>query len=56
MICGIDEAGKGPVIGPLVIAGLNLENDTKIIEYKVRDSKKISPKRRKILSKKIIIF
>lgn len=54
MICGIDEAGRGPVIGPLVVAGLTLENDTKIIEYKVRDSKKIPPKRRKILSKKII--
>ena len=54
MICGIDEAGRGPVIGPLVVAGLTLENDTKIIEYKVRDSKKIPPKKRKILSKKII--
>jgi ribonuclease HII len=54
MICGIDEAGKGPVIGPLVVAGLTLENDSKIIEYKVKDSKKITPKNRKILSKKII--
>lgn len=54
MICGIDEAGRGPVIGPLVVAGLTLENDSKIIEYKVKDSKKISPKRRKILSKIII--
>jgi ribonuclease HII len=54
MICGIDEAGKGPVIGPLVVAGLTLEDEKKIIEYKVKDSKKITPKKRKILSKKII--
>jgi len=53
MICGVDDAGRGPVIGPLVIAGVNYIDDSKLIELKVRDSKKISPKRREILSKKI---
>lgn len=53
MICGADEAGRGPVVGPLVIAGVTFENDLELIENNVRDSKKITPKRREILSKKI---
>lgn len=53
MICGVDEAGRGPVIGPLVIAGVTFENDLELIENNVRDSKKITPKRREILSKRI---
>ena len=53
MICGIDEAGRGPVIGPLVIAGVTFQDDTKLIEYKVRDSKKCSPERRENLAKLI---
>jgi ribonuclease HII len=53
MICGVDEAGRGPVIGPLVVAGIKLEDDSKLKELKVKDSKKITPKRRKILSKMI---
>jgi ribonuclease HII len=54
MLCGIDEAGRGPVIGPLVVAGVIFKNDSKLIEYNVRDSKKITPKRRNILAKKIM--
>ena len=46
MICGVDEAGRGPVIGPLVVAGVNFKNDVDLIENKIRDSKKITPKRR----------
>ena len=53
MICGVDEAGRGPVVGPLVIAGVTFENDLELIENNVRDSKKITPKRREVLSKKI---
>ena len=50
MICGIDEAGRGPVIGPLVIAGVNFKDDSILIENNVRDSKTISPNRRKELA------
>ncbi|MCK4347990.1 MAG: ribonuclease HII [Thermoplasmatales archaeon] len=53
MICGVDEAGRGPVIGPLVVAGVTFKDDSKLIEYNVRDSKKISPSRREFLAKKI---
>ena len=56
MICGVDEAGRGPVIGPLAIAGVTFENDLELIENNVRDSKKITPKRREILSKRIKEF
>ncbi len=53
MICGVDEAGRGPVIGPLVVAGVNFNDDSKLIEFKVKDSKKLTPKRREILAVKI---
>ena len=53
MICGVDEAGRGPVIGPLVVAGVTFENDSGLLELGIRDSKKLSPKRRQVLSKKI---
>lgn len=53
MICGIDESGRGPVFGPLVIAGVTFQDDIKLIELKVRDSKKCTPKRRESLAKQI---
>jgi len=53
MICGVDEAGRGPVIGPLVVAGVKLKDEKKLAEIKVRDSKKLTPKRREILAVRI---
>ncbi|MDD5178237.1 MAG: ribonuclease HII [Candidatus Nanoarchaeia archaeon] len=55
MILGIDEAGRGPVIGPLVIAGtMTDENDLeKLKELGVRDSKLVLPKKRAELFKKL---
>ncbi len=50
MICGIDESGKGPVVGPLVIVGVTFKNDLSLIDLNVKDSKKTSPNRRKILA------
>ena len=51
MICGCDEAGRGPVLGPLVVAGVSFKDDLKLVELKVRDSKKITPKRRIVLAR-----
>jgi len=53
MICGVDEAGRGPVFGPLVVAGVKIKDDSKLVELKVKDSKKISPKRREYLASQI---
>ena len=51
-ICGIDEAGRGPLAGPVVVAGVIMPQDS-IIEG-VNDSKKVSEKKREILYDKII--
>ncbi len=49
---GIDEAGRGPLAGPVVAACVILGDDFKINNKKlelVKDSKKLSPKRREEL-------
>jgi ribonuclease HII len=55
IISGIDEAGRGPVIGPLVIAGVSIDEKdlNKLKEFGVRDSKLLSPKQREDLFDKI---
>ena len=51
-ICGIDEAGRGPLAGPVVVAGVIMPDDSMI--EGVNDSKKISEKKRELLYDKII--
>ena len=46
-ICGIDEAGRGPLAGPVVVAAVIMSKDS-IIEG-VNDSKKVSEKKREKL-------
>ena len=46
-ICGIDEAGRGPLAGPVVVASVILPEDS-FIEG-VNDSKKVSEKKREKL-------
>jgi len=55
-ICGIDDAGRGPMLGPLVIAGISIDkkNIKKLTALGVKDSKKLTPKLREHLYKKII--
>lgn len=51
-ICGIDEAGRGPLAGPVVVASVIMPENS-MIEW-VNDSKKVSEKRREILYDRII--
>jgi ribonuclease HII len=54
-IVGVDDAGRGAVIGPLVIAGVLIgEKDSpRLKELGVRDSKRLSPNRREQLDEEI---
>ena len=54
-ILGVDEAGRGSVLGPLVVAGVIVpEKMEKVLERMgVKDSKRLAPHRRTILSRKL---
>lgn len=64
-VCGIDEAGRGPIVGPLVLAGVLIEeeDEAKLKAIGVKDSKLIKEKDRerlfdqvkKIVKKHVII-
>lgn len=50
-VCGIDEAGRGPLAGPVVAAAVILDPDNPIPG--LNDSKKLSEKRRNLLAVEI---
>jgi ribonuclease HII len=52
LVCGIDEAGRGPLAGPVVAAAVIFDSDTQIPN--VNDSKKITSKLREELFGEII--
>ncbi len=54
-MAGVDDAGRGPVIGPLVIAGVLMEDKDLpcLTDMGVKDSKSLSPDKREYLAKKI---
>ena len=55
LITGIDEAGRGALIGPMVICGITAEKSivNKLKKLGVRDSKLLTPKKREELYEKI---
>ncbi len=50
MICGIDEAGRGPLAGPLVVAGVVFKKRI----YKLDDSKNLTTDEREKLYERIV--
>ena len=54
-VCGVDDAGRGPVIGPLVIAGVIIEEEKldRLNTLGVKDSKQLLSSTRTRLSKEI---
>jgi len=55
LIAGVDEAGRGPVIGPLVIAGVSFDEKDlpKLVDIGVKDSKLLPAQKRETLAKQI---
>jgi ribonuclease HII len=55
MISGIDEAGKGPVLGPMCVAGVLMDDSSNdaLLKIGVKDSKKLAPKKREVLAVEI---
>ena len=51
-VVGVNEAGRGPLAGPVVVGAVMLEPESKLLEG-VRDSKTLSRKQREILYKGI---
>jgi ribonuclease HII len=58
MVAGVDDAGRGPIIGPLVVAGVLMTEDRtkKLFAMGVRDSKMLTPETRTELAAKIRQF
>jgi len=55
LILGIDDAGRGPVIGPMVLAGCLIDDkvESELRKLGVKDSKQLTQKRREFLVEKI---
>lgn len=51
LVCGVDEAGRGPLAGPVVAGAVILPRDCQILY--LNDSKKLSEKRREALYEEI---
>ncbi len=56
LVAGVDEAGRGCVIGPLVVAGVTvqMENLSLLAGLGVKDSKQLTPKKREALYPEIL--
>lgn len=57
-ILGIDDAGRGPVLGPMILAGILIEQEEepKIKQLGAKDSKLLTPTQRGEIKEKIISF
>jgi len=57
-IIGIDDAGRGPVLGPMVMAGVLIDqkDEIKLLRLDVKDSKQLFPNKRKKIAKELTKF
>ena len=46
MFCGVDEAGKGAVLGPMVVAAVGSDHEDILPDIGIKDSKQLSPDKR----------
>ncbi len=53
LICGIEEAGRGPVIGPMVMAGVTIEEKDLFRLDHIKESKLLTPVQRERFFKEI---
>ena len=53
MHCGVDEAGRGSVMGPLVVGVVSVESDEPLLRIGVKDSKKLTPRARERMYEEI---
>jgi ribonuclease HII len=53
MPIGVDEAGRGPVLGPLVVAALYVESEDVLSGLGVADSKALTPQRRERVAEEL---
>ncbi len=53
MFCGVDEAGKGAVLGPMVVAAVGCDHEDLLPGIGIKDSKQLSPEKRGRLYKEI---
>lgn len=51
LVCGVKKAGRGPVVGPLVVCGVVIEekDEPKLLSLGTKDSKLLTPKTRERL-------
>jgi ribonuclease HII len=49
VICGVDEAGKGSVLGPMVVAAIGVSSEDILADLGVKDSKLLSARERERL-------
>lgn len=54
MLVGIDEAGRGPVIGPLVVCAAGCDDGNTLDSLHLRDSKRLTRKRRTELAELLL--
>lgn len=56
LIGGVDEAGRGALVGPLIVAGICIKSSRlhELVKIGIKDSKLLSPKQRRSLIPKLI--